>query len=118
MSLETIVHVRIGSLNGGKVYRTQAPDSVQAPFIVWQRISTNFDNMQEGGTPELNASRVQVSCYGATQSSAKSLITSVIAAMMADPDAAGISILDSSEGFESEAALYRADADFQVWADN
>jgi hypothetical protein len=113
MSLETIVQSRIGALNSGRVFAVQAPEGTVWPVIVWQRISSASVTTHDGAT-DFYQVRVQATCYASTATAARALREQVVAAM----ETSDTTVADKGEGYEEAAEVYRADADFMVWANN
>lgn len=64
------------ALTGTRVYWVRAPQNVAKPYVVMNRI-TGIRDMKSSGPSGLVESRVQVDCWGATYSSAKSVARQV-----------------------------------------
>lgn len=55
---------------GAKIYRTQADETVAAPYVVWSIISGSPEN-NLSDLPEVDEGRIQVDCYSLSQSEAR-----------------------------------------------
>lgn len=117
MSLETQVQSRLAPVLPGKVFAVFAPAGTTGDKIVWQTISSVPENSHDA-TADLYQSRVQVTAYSATLAQARTLRNSCVAALEGNHSDGPIMVVDKSENYETEAAIYRADADFYVWANN
>ena len=118
MSLETIVQGRIGAINFGSVYAVQAPEGSSFPVVVWQRISAAPVDTHDNAPTDAFISRVQIDCYADNIETARSLMEEVISAMEGTPDESAIQCAGKMESYEQDAQVYRASADFFVWANN
>lgn len=97
-----------------RVYPQVAPDGVRRPFIVYQRISMNSENVLDGRTGLINT-RLQVDVYATTYAQAQQ-IAAAIDALMDGWTFQNISIV-SQDLFESEVKLHRVVSDYSVWHD-
>ena len=120
MSLETQIQSRLAPVLAGKVFAVMAPEGTQFPLIVWQRISSDAQATHEA-TADLYQVRVQVTCYvprASGISAARALREAAVSALEGNWPDGPISVADKSEGFEDDAQVFRADADFYVWSNN
>lgn len=117
MSLEIQVQSRLAAVLPGKVFAVQAPANTAWPVITWQRISSEPIQTHEANV-DLYQSRVQVSCFAAGLTAARALREDAVAALEGNHDDGQIMIIGKSENYEEAAQVYRADAEFYVWANN
>ena len=96
----------------GRVYPLIAPDGAARPYIVFQRISANAQNVLSG-TSGLSNTRVQVSVYATTYAQAQE-IAAGIDALMAGWSVQNVSIL-SQDFYEPDAKLHRVSSDYSIW---
>jgi hypothetical protein len=100
---------------GDRIYPQVAPDGVARPFIVYQRINTNTENVLSGSSGLLNT-RLQVDVFAATYAQAQQ-IALAIANLMASWSTPNVSIV-SQDFFEDEVKLHRVMTDYSIWHDN
>lgn len=95
-----------------RVYPQIAPDNVQRPYIVYQRVTENVENVLAGRTGLINT-RLQVDVYATTYAQAQQIATAV-ADLMASWALPNVSIL-SQDIYESEVKLHRVMTDYSIW---
>ena len=95
-----------------RVYPQIAPDGVEPPFIVYQRVTVNVENVLTGRTTLINT-RLQVDCYAITYAQAQQVATQV-ADLMASWALPNVQIL-AQDIYESEVKLHRVMADYSIW---
>ena len=101
---------------GARVYPVRAPQGVDAPYIVYQRISSvPAASLGVAAGPDLV--RVQIDVWAPTYAEAKTIAGQVRAAMDAATESAVLkSRFDNGfDDFEIELGLYRASADYMCW---
>ena len=98
---------------GARVYPMAAPDQTQAPFITYQRISANTENVMDGSNVHLCNTRVQIDIFSATYAQAASIALQVDVAMYAG--FAQIISVQSQDIYEAEVDLYRVLAEYSIW---
>lgn len=114
--LEDFTALLAGATDAGeRIYPQVAPDGVTRPFIVYQRINTNTENVLSGSTG-LKNTRLQVDVFANTYSQAQQ-IAAAIESLMSGWATQNVSIL-SQDFFEDEVKLHRVMTDFSIWHDN
>lgn len=97
---------------GTRIYPQIAPDKPVKPYIVYQRISANSENVLSGKTNLINT-RLQIDCYADTYVAAQALAAQVDVLMD------GWSVQNVSnpaqDAFEPEVRLHRVILDYSVW---
>jgi len=122
MSIEETLFTRLSThagliaLVGARIYPLVAPEGVAKPFVIYQRISTGGPHTM-GTDPPLESPRFQVSAYGDTYSSAKTVAVQILAALQ---DYTNATIQRSfyenaTDIYEPGTFLYHIPADFIVW---
>ena len=95
-----------------RVYPQVAPDGVASPFIVYQRVTENVENVLTGRTALINT-RLQVDVYATTYAQAQQVATAV-ADLMAGWALPNVQIL-AQDIYESEVKLHRVMTDYSIW---
>jgi hypothetical protein len=95
-----------------RVYPLIAPDGVARPYIVYQRVAANTENILSGGSGLVNT-RLQVDVYATTYAQAQS-VAAAIDALMADWAVQNVSVL-SQDFYEPDAKLHRVSTDYSTW---
>jgi type IV pilus biogenesis protein CpaD/CtpE len=114
--LETFTALVSGATDAGdRIYPQVAPDGVARPFIVYQRINTNTENVLSGSSG-LKNTRLQVDVFATTYSQAQQ-IALAIENLMASWSTPNVSIV-SQDIFEDEVKLHRVMTDYSIWHDN
>lgn len=106
------------ALVGDRVYPVTAPQTVQAPFCVFFKVSDARIYSHQGFSG-LERVRVQISCYAETYLEAKQVAEQVTAAMEAWL-AANVKVQASFQEneldmYDSETGLYHVPVDFFIW---
>lgn len=95
-----------------RIYPQVAPDAPTTPYIVYQRVSANSENVLSGSTGLINT-RVQIDCYATTYVEVQALAAQVDALM------SGWSVQNVSnpaqDAFEPDVRLHRVILDYSVW---
>ena len=98
---------------GVKVYPMAAPDQTQAPFITYQRISANTENVMDGSNVQLCNTRSQIDIFSRTYVQAASIASEVDVVMCTGfPQ---IISVQSQDIYESEVDLYRVLSEYSIW---
>ncbi len=95
-----------------RVYPQIAPDNVQRPYIVYQRVTENVENTLAGRTGLTNT-RLQVDVYASTYAQAQQ-IAAAVADLMAGWALPNVQIL-ARDIYESDVKLHRVMADYSIW---
>ncbi len=95
-----------------RVYPQVAPDNVQRPYIVYQRVTENVENTLAGRTGLTNT-RLQVDVYASTYAQAQQ-IAAAVADLMAGWALPNVQIL-ARDIYESDVKLHRVMADYSIW---
>lgn len=97
---------------GPRIYPQVAPDAPVKPYIVYQRISANSENVLSGKTNLINT-RLQMDCYADTYVAAQALAAQVDALMdgwivqnISNP---------AQDAFEPDVRLHRVIMDYSIW---
>ena len=97
---------------GARVYPLTAPDGVQKPYITYQRISSNSENVLCGSSGLTNT-RVQIDVYATTYAQATS-ISAQVEVLMSAWAVQNVSIL-LQDFFEDQVKLFRISHDYSLW---
>jgi hypothetical protein len=95
-----------------RVYPQIAPDNVERPYIVYQRVTQNVENVLSGRTGLTNT-RLQVDVYASTYAQAQQIAT-VVAGLMEGWALPNVQIL-AQDIYESDVKLHRVMADYSIW---
>ncbi len=95
-----------------RVYPQIAPDNVQRPYIVYQLVTQNVENVLAGRTGLTNT-RLQVDVYASTYAQAQQ-IAAAVADLMAGWALPNVQIL-AQDIYESDVKLHRVMADYSIW---
>jgi hypothetical protein len=95
-----------------RVYPQIAPDNVERPYIVYQRVTQNVENVLSGRTGLTNT-RLQVDVYASTYAQAQQIATAV-AGLMDGWALPNVQIL-AQDIYESDVKLHRVIADYSIW---
>jgi hypothetical protein len=95
-----------------RIYPQIAPDAPTTPYIVYQRVSSNSENVLSGKTNLINT-RLQIDVYSKTYVQAQAIAAQVDALMD------GWSVQNVSnpaqDAFEPDVRLHRVILDYSVW---
>lgn len=101
-----------GTLAGNRVFPLTAPDLTVRPYVIFQRVNTNDENILLGGSG-LSNTRMQLDCYADTYSAVVALSTQI------DTLLNGWVIQSISLGaqdlYEVDVKLYRTQSDYSIW---
>jgi hypothetical protein len=95
-----------------RVYPQIAPDDVARPYIIYQCITVNSENVLSGRSGLINT-RLQVDVYASTYSQAQQ-IAQAVDALMVTWSFQNVPIL-VQDIFESDVKLHRVMTDFSIW---
>lgn len=95
-----------------RVYPQIAPDGVQRPYIVYQCVTVNVENVMAGRTGLTNT-RLQVDVYATTYAQAQQ-IAAAVAELMASWPLPNVPIL-AQDIYESDVKLHRVMTDYSIW---
>ena len=110
MSIEQSVFAALNTATI-KAYPVEAPQNAVLPYVVYRRISTmRHDTIQGKGTIE--QARIQLNCYGASYGAAKTLATSVHAAMSVHFGSKAVHLHESDETEDGKNWIW---VDYSVW---
>lgn len=105
--------LKSGTTDAGiRVYPLSAPDATARPYIIFQRITSNDENVLAGSSGLVNT-RMQVDCYADTYASVINLAAQVDALFNAWVTQ-NVS-LGAQDLYESDVKLYRIQADYSIW---
>lgn len=104
------------SINGlsvdGRVYPNSAPDQPIAPYVVYQRIFSNSENVLTGKSGLVNT-RVQIDIYDKSFANAQSIFRQ-LDELMNGWNTQNVS-LNSQDFYESDVKLHRVQAEYSIW---
>ncbi|SFB02710.1 Protein of unknown function [Collimonas sp. OK607] len=95
-----------------RVYPLIAPDAVARPYVIFQRVSANTENILYGSSGLINT-RIQLDVYATTYAQAQD-IAAAIDGLMAAWNVQNVSVL-SQDFYEPDAKLHRASIDYSIW---
>ena len=95
-----------------RVYPLIAPDGVGRPYIVYQRVSANAQNILSGSSGLVNT-RLQVDVYATSYAQAQAT-AAAIDVLMADWSVPNVSVV-SQDFYEPQAKLHRVSTDYSIW---
>ena len=95
-----------------RIYPLIAPDAAPPPYLVYQRVSANTENILSGSSGLINT-RIQMDVYAATYAQAQD-IAAAIDALMSDWEVQNVSVL-SQDLYEPDAKLHRVSTDYSLW---
>ena len=101
-----------GTDAGIRVYPLVAPDAVVRPYIVFQRITANDENVLAGSSTLFNT-RMQIDCYADTYAGVINLAAQIDALMNTWVNQ-NVS-LGAQDLYESDVKLYRIQVDYSIW---
>lgn len=114
MSLASDVYDKLKGLCGGRVYPDTSPDTITAPFIVFQSVGGEPVNFTEQAVPDSANARVQIEVWSKTRLEADATMLAVRQAIIqADWPAALVG--EPVAEYEPYTKLYGSRADFSVW---
>ncbi len=103
----------LATLVDGASYPNMAEQDAQAPFIVYQRI-TSLTNNNLLGPSDLQNTRVQIDVYDKTYAGVQQIAAALRAAMQSAPFTnLQISELDL---YEVDVRLHRVSFDYSIWS--
>lgn len=97
---------------GAQVSPLTAPDGTVAPYITYQRISANSENVLSGSSGVVNT-RMQIDVYADSYAQAQT-IAAQVDALMAAWSVQNVSVL-SQDIYEDLVKLYRISQDYSIW---
>jgi hypothetical protein len=95
-----------------RVYPLVAPDQVVKPYIVYQRVFGNSENVMSGNS-YLTNTRMQIDMYALTYADVTT-IAAQVDALMSAWSVKNVS-LQSVDFYETETKLFRIAADYSLW---
>lgn len=101
-----------GTSAASRVFPLVAPDAVVRPYIVYQRITSNDENVMSGVSGLYNT-RMQIDAYADTYMGAISL-ASQIDVLMVGWSTQNVS-LGQQDLYESDVKLFRIEVDYSIW---
>lgn len=105
---EADIYLRLSALAGGNVFPYVAPQGTSAPWVIYLLPSSASEDVFSG--PAETACTVQIDAWARSIDDARTLRDQVKAALD-DLHPVG---LNEINGFEPDAALYRATLEFQI----
>jgi hypothetical protein len=95
-----------------RVYPQIAPDGVDRPYIVYQCVTVNSENVLSGRSGLINT-RLQVDIYASTYAQVQQ-IADAVNTLMASWPVQNVPIL-AQDIFESDVKLHRVMTDYSIW---
>ena len=110
-------HVGLSALVGTRIYPVDALEQGAKPYCVYAVIS-EIRHYSHGGYSNLSEYRIQISCYGDTNASARAVVAQVIAALEAwpsvNPNVQKSFFENDFFIYEPETELHHIPVDFMV----
>ena len=100
------------TLADSRIYPVIGPDKPQSPYVAYQAIFSNSENVLDGSSGLVNT-RVQFDVYSKSYNEARQLFAQ-IDTLMNLWTTKNVS-LGSSDGFESAVKRYRVSGDYSIW---
>lgn len=102
-----------GATNAGpRVYPMTAPDGVAKPYITYQRVSANSENVLFGDSGLTNT-RLQIDVFGKTYGEVD-VLSQQVSTLMAGWSVQNVSVL-MIDGYEPDVKLFRVTSDYSIW---
>lgn len=97
---------------GTRVYPLTAPDGVTKPYITYQRVAVNSENVLFGDSGLVNT-RLQVDMFAKTYGEVD-VLAQQLDALMDGWSVQNVSIL-SQDGYEPDVKVFRVSTDYSIW---
>jgi hypothetical protein len=122
MTVESEILTRLNAysplttLAGQRVYASQAPQNVSAPFVVFHKIGASRESAFSADTGDVRY-MFQFDCYGTTYESAVGVVNALRAALQRYENGNIHHVFVGSEKsmYNDEGELYRQMIEFTVW---
>ena len=113
-------NAQVQGIVGSRVYRTQAPQGVASPYVVWHGVSKRniFDLDGSVVTGGLENPRLQVTSWSTKASDSDALDRLVAAAMTGASQFKALEIDHRDLPYEPDTKLYGSQTDFSLWRSN
>lgn len=98
---------------GPKVYPMSAPDQTLAPFITYQRVSANSENVLDGSNVNLVNTRLQIDIYSLSYMQAAAIFKEVD--LLMTEGFQQITSIQNQDAYEAAVDLYRVIAEYSIW---
>ncbi|MDB5992401.1 MAG: hypothetical protein JWQ10_3804 [Herbaspirillum sp.] len=109
---QLITLISVNTDAGIRIYPLTAPDGVQKPYLTYQRIAFNDENVLSGSSGLTNT-RMQIDAYAGTYLAADALAKQV-SVLMAGWSVQNVSI-QSQDLYEDAVKLFRVQTDYSIW---
>ena len=96
-----------------RIYPVRAPQTVQSPYAVYQRISGGQHSGMDGYLT-LENPRIQIDVYSTSYSQVKTLTESIQTQMATSTGFKNV-LINDTDLFEDELNIYRVTMDFSCW---
>lgn len=97
---------------GTRIFPVIAAEGTDKPYLVYQRITANDENVLSGDSGLINT-RLQLDAYGSTYAAAQALAAQVDA-LMAAWLVQNVSV-GAQDFYEQDTKLHRVQADYSIW---
>lgn len=97
---------------GTRVYPLTAPEDVQRPYVVYQRVSVAPETVMSGDSGLANT-RMQIDVFSETMAQAET-IAGQISALLAGWSVQNVPVL-TQDFYEDEVKLFRVSTDYSIW---
>lgn len=110
----------VTALVSDRIYFVRADQDVETPYIVVTKISGVREHSHDGSS-ELAHPRFQISVFGTTYSSCKSVTAAVQAALqgykgaMSDVTVGAVFYDNETDTYESDTGLFQIITDYTIW---
>ena len=97
---------------GANIYPMTAPDSCLRPYITYQRISANSENVMSGSSGLINT-RMQIDVYADTYAQSQA-VAAAVESMMSGWTVQNVS-QPAQDLYEDPVKLFRVLLDYSIW---
>lgn len=113
-------NTQVAAVVANRVYRSQAPQAVARPYVVWQSIGRReiFDLDGSVATGGLENPRLQVTAWAVKASDADALDLLIATAMFAASAFKALRVDHRDMPYEPDTKLYGSQTDFSLWRSN
>jgi hypothetical protein len=101
-----------GTAAGQRIYMVVAPQGVQRPYVVMQRVSFNEENTLSGSSGLTNT-RMQIDAYALTHGEASAISDAI--AVLIDAWPLQTVSLGGQDLYEPDVTLHRIQTDYSIW---
>lgn len=117
MTVEADLIAALGTLVSDRVYKMEAPEGVERPYITYQQVGGQTVSFLERAMPSKKHGRFQINCWSDSAATTAALMLAVESAVVLAPafQAEAISAPFDVDG--SMVDLFGQQQDFGLWSD-